>query len=165
MDYPVRRFGRIPSDEGTRTTFDLSLDSASVSYVVEIFCELRVETLWKIGMGTKRGGPKADEMDRNSPYRPLLGTEEARSRGLRPLLATLGTLILDLSRISKQFRRRSSKKFNNHSEPGRGEGSFGAPAFLRLKPWHVFLSEFRRMTLLSPAASDTPSYAVGLRPN
>ena len=59
----------------------------------------------------------------------------------------------------------SSRKFSNHTEPGRREGSFGAPAFLPLTPWRVFLSAFRRMALLSPAGSDTPSYAAGLRPD
>jgi hypothetical protein len=42
-DNPVRRFGLIPRDEGTRTTFDLSVDSVFVSHVVEIFCELRID--------------------------------------------------------------------------------------------------------------------------
>jgi hypothetical protein len=36
---------------------------------------------------------------------------------------------------------------------------------LRLTPWRVFLSAFRRMILVSPAASDTPSYTLGLRPD
>ena len=36
-----------------------------------------------------------------------------------------------------------------------GPGLYGAPCFLRLTPWRVFLSAFRSMTLVSPAASDT----------
>jgi hypothetical protein len=40
MDYPIRRFGLIPRNVGKRATFDLSVDSVIVSYVVEIFCEL-----------------------------------------------------------------------------------------------------------------------------
>ena len=40
-DYAVRQFGLTPREEDSRTTFDSGVDSVFVSYVVEIFCELR----------------------------------------------------------------------------------------------------------------------------
>jgi hypothetical protein len=46
-----------------------------------------------------------------------------------------------------------------------GKGPSRVQPFLRLTPWRVFLSAFRRMVLVSPAASDTPSYALGLQPD
>src|SRR5687768_15965642 len=60
--------------------------------------------------------------------------------------------------------RRSKKKFSNYSEPGCREGSFVGPALLCLTLRRVLLSAFRRMALVTLAASDTLSYAVGLRP-
>jgi hypothetical protein len=74
------------------------------------------------------------------------------------------------SRSGKRSGRTASGSARKHGVRRRapheqdGPGSYGISAFLRLTPWRVFLSAFWRMALVSPAASDTPSYAVGLRP-
>jgi hypothetical protein len=61
------------------------------------FTEVRGETVWKIGISTEMGVPKALEWGQRSRDRPLLAAEEARSRGLKL--------------FSKQFRKEYSPKF------------------------------------------------------
>src|SRR5918994_7773666 len=62
------------------------------------------------------------------------------------LVLALFTLVRR-SGILRTSALRRSRKFSNHSEPGRREGSCAGPVFLPLTSQRVFLSAFRRIAL------------------